>query len=203
MYIKMRNYQSFFYLCLSRGGDSMVSLCGRHLTWGSLCLCSVRVWAALWLQREQTWLQITVFSSSTHSITSEIDSPLPTLTSTFFSSNIHIVIFVPLCSLLYLLIISVYLFLSLLFSFFSPLSHVFHAPPLAPPSSLQEPQTTVIHNPVDGTKVYAIQAALTFTLLILAILLLLFSFVLFILHQCGRTIGMGLLVSVGLMLHCW
>uniref|UniRef100_A0A8C6UN59 Protein kinase domain-containing protein n=1 Tax=Neogobius melanostomus TaxID=47308 RepID=A0A8C6UN59_9GOBI len=55
--------------------------------------------------------------------------------------------------------------LSTSLSLFSPLSHMCHAPPPAPVlPPLQEPQTTVIHNPVDGTKVYAIQDALAFSL---------------------------------------
>uniref|UniRef100_A0A3B4Y6C8 calcium/calmodulin-dependent protein kinase n=1 Tax=Seriola lalandi dorsalis TaxID=1841481 RepID=A0A3B4Y6C8_SERLL len=82
---------------------------------------------------------------------------LPTLTSTFSSSNIHVTLSATLS-------ISIDLYVknfSLSFpTFSSPFSHLFHVPPsllLLPLPLLllllQEPQTTVIHNPVDRTKI--------------------------------------------------
>lgn len=92
-------------------------------------------------------------------------SPLSTLTSTFFSSDIHITLlcfpfahFFTLCpslSTFYVTLFSLsfppflthFSFLSLICSMF--LHFLF----------LQEPQTTVIHNPSDGRKVYIIPQA--------------------------------------------
>uniref|UniRef100_A0A665T6G5 calcium/calmodulin-dependent protein kinase n=1 Tax=Echeneis naucrates TaxID=173247 RepID=A0A665T6G5_ECHNA len=99
----------------------------------------------------------TVFSSSTRSLALE-DSSLssPTLTSTFSSSNIHVTLsstlsvllhFVHLCQLVCQ---NLFRFLSLsFFLFYFIFLHLFLLLLLL---FFQEPQTTVIHNPVDRTK---------------------------------------------------
>uniref|UniRef100_A0A8D3E195 calcium/calmodulin-dependent protein kinase n=1 Tax=Scophthalmus maximus TaxID=52904 RepID=A0A8D3E195_SCOMX len=96
-----------------------------------------------------------------------LPSSPPTLTSTFSSSNIHIALSSSVdsisvdffCENLF----SLPLFLSLLFS------RSFHLPPslLLLLLLLQEPQTTVIHNPVDGTKVHVIPPLRTCFLVLL------------------------------------
>uniref|UniRef100_A0A7N8WKG0 calcium/calmodulin-dependent protein kinase n=1 Tax=Mastacembelus armatus TaxID=205130 RepID=A0A7N8WKG0_9TELE len=87
-------------------------------------------------------------------------------------------------------------FSSLSFPFFSPFSRLFHAPPsalLLILLFLQEPQTTVIHNPVDGTKVY-ITPVLTHSLSFFVTILrfLIFSCLLIpllLMHMMGRCVS--------------
>lgn len=86
---------------------------------------------------------------------------LPSLTSTFSSYNIHVTLSGTLGSFIFTFMSNSALFLSLplsLLHLFFTCSLLFHLPssPLLIFLFLQEPQTTVIHNPVDGTKVYVI-----------------------------------------------
>uniref|UniRef100_A0AAX7UZY8 calcium/calmodulin-dependent protein kinase n=1 Tax=Astatotilapia calliptera TaxID=8154 RepID=A0AAX7UZY8_ASTCA len=81
--------------------------------------------------------------------------------STFSSYNIHVTLSGTLGSFIFTFMSNSALFLSLplfLFHFFFTCSLLFHLPssPLLIFLFLQEPQTTVIHNPVDRTKVYVI-----------------------------------------------
>uniref|UniRef100_A0A3B5A416 calcium/calmodulin-dependent protein kinase n=1 Tax=Stegastes partitus TaxID=144197 RepID=A0A3B5A416_9TELE len=81
-------------------------------------------------------------------------SPVPTLTSTFSPSNIHVAL--SLSIILHLVHFCLRLLSALFLSrslsiFFFTLCLLFHLPPTS--LLLQEPQTTVIHNPVDGTKI--------------------------------------------------
>uniref|UniRef100_A0A3Q3WQR0 calcium/calmodulin-dependent protein kinase n=1 Tax=Mola mola TaxID=94237 RepID=A0A3Q3WQR0_MOLML len=76
-----------------------------------------------------------------------------------------------------------------LFSFF-PSSFLFHAAPSLLLLLLQEPQTTVIHNPVDGPKVHIVLQFSTILLLLLLLLILSCSVtLLFIMHECEHTIA--------------
>uniref|UniRef100_A0A669BED7 calcium/calmodulin-dependent protein kinase n=1 Tax=Oreochromis niloticus TaxID=8128 RepID=A0A669BED7_ORENI len=81
--------------------------------------------------------------------------------NTFSSYNIHVTLSGTLGSFIFTFMSNSALFLSLplsLLHLFFTCSLLFHLPssPLLIFLFLQEPQTTVIHNPVDGTKVYVI-----------------------------------------------
>lgn len=128
-------------VCFANSYRACVCLCVCVVLCVCVCTCSTC--------REQIRLQIMGFSSSTHSLGfgGFFISPLSTLTSTFVQHLCHSVLsLAPSTSLSHF-----FLFPSL--SHLSPPSHMYsvfrHNHPCP-----QEPQTTVIHNPVDGTKVH-------------------------------------------------
>ena len=141
------------------------------LLWVQLCVCvcvcvraraHVCVGVCAWADnRSDSKLQFSAHPPTHFAVEDSSLSPLSALTNTFFSSNIHITLFFVSLYIFYTDPTSIYHYVTVCslsfpfslvpFSLYSMFLHLFLLLLF-----FQEPQTTVIHNPVDRKKVHII-----------------------------------------------